>query len=156
MSKIVRIPEDHLILVCSPSKAVFLKNAGHVAQPDLQVDAHSEFDWDKDQMMNSDRPGRRFDGGAAAVAGGARSAMELPDLEAKHAEESAERIIETLTHRHQRSAFSGLHIVAPPAFLGVLRQKMTPELRSKVLGEVAKDLVEMPIADIQKSLLKIM
>lgn len=154
MSKIVRIPEDHLFLVCSPRKAVLLTNAGHVAQPDLQVETHADFDWDKDEMMDSDRPGRRFDGGAAAVSGGARSAMEPPDLDAKHAEESAEKIIEMLTDRNSRTPFSGLHIAAPPAFLGVLRQKITDELRSKIVGEVAKDLAEMPITDIQKSLLK--
>lgn len=156
MSKIVRIPEDHLFLVCSPRKAVWLKNAGAVAQPDLHVVAHSDFDWDKDEMMNSDRAGRRFDGGAAAAAGGARSAMELPDLEARHAEESAEKIVEMLADRLQHSPFGGLHIVAPPAFLGVLRQKLTAELRSKVVGEVAKDLVEMPVPEIQNSLLKAM
>ena len=154
MSKIIRIPEDHLILVCSPKKAVFLKNAGQVAQPDLQVDDHADFDWDKDEKMNSDRAGRRFDGGAAAASGGARSAMELPDPETKHAEESAEKIVEVLTNRNKRSALGGLHIAAPPAFLGVLRQKMPHDLRDKVVSEVAKDLVEMPIADIQKSLFK--
>lgn len=154
MSKIVRIPEDHLFLVCSPRKAMWLKNAGPVAQPDLQIDDHVEFDWDKNERMNSDRAGRRFDGGAAAVSGGQRSAMELPDLEARHAEESAEKIVEMLTDRHHREPFSGLYIAAPPAFLGVLRQKITDELRGRIVGEIAKDLVEMPISDVQKSLLK--
>ncbi len=154
MSKIVRIPEDHVILVCNSRKAVFLKNAGNLAQPELQVDDHAEFDWDKEELMNSDRPGRRFDGGAAASTGGSRSAMEIPDLEAKHAEEVAERIIAALTERHQKSPLGGLFIVAPPAFLGVLRQKISGELRGLVVGEVAKDLGEMPIPEIQKSLLK--
>ena len=154
MSKIVRIPEDHVILVCNSRKAMFLKNAGHLAQLELQVDDHTEFDWDKDELMNSDRPGRRFDGGAAASTGGSRSAMELPDVEVKHAEEVAERIIASLTERHHKSPLGGLHIVAPPAFLGLLRQKISGELRGLVVSEAAKDLVEMPIPDIQKSLLK--
>ena len=156
MSKIVRIPEDHVILVCSPRKAIFLKNAGQVAAPELHVDAHVEFEWDADEKMNSDRAGRRFDGGASAVAGGARSAMEMPDLSARQAEESADRLLEVLAERHHQSPFGGLHLVAPPAFLGLLRQKMSDELRNVVVGEVAKELVEMPIPDIQKSLMKVL
>ena len=67
MSRIVRIPEDHLILVCNSRKALFLKNAGPVAQPELKVDAHAAFEWEPEELMNSDRAGRRFDGGAAAL-----------------------------------------------------------------------------------------
>ena len=156
MSKIVRIPEDQLILVCNSRKAVFLKNAGQMAQPELQVEAYAEFDWDTEERMNSDRPGRRFDGGAAASAGGARSAMEAPDLAAKKAEVAAERVVDALTDRHRKSPISGLLVVAPPAVLGVLRQKITDELRGLVAGEVAKDLAEMPVPDIQKALLKVL
>ncbi len=154
MSKIVRIPEDQLILVCNSRKAVFLKNAGHVAQPELQVDAYAEFDWDAEERMDSDRPGRRFDGGAAASAGGGRSAMEAPDLAAKKAEVAAEKIVDALAERHRKSPIGGLLVVSPPAVLGVLRQKITDELRGLVVGEVAKDLAEMPVPDIQKALLK--
>lgn len=154
MSKIVRIPEDHLILVCNARKAILLKNAGHVAQPDLQVEAHVEFEWDREEMMDSDRPGRRFDGNANS--GGPRSAMEAPDPDAKHAEEVAEKIVETLADRNRTSEIGGLLVVAPPAFLGVLRQKIGSDLRRHIVAEVAKDLVEMPVRDIQKSLMKVL
>lgn len=156
MSNIVRIPEDQLILVCNSRKAVFLKNVGHLAQPELQVDAHAEYEMDKEGLMNSDRPGRRFDGGANSSTGGARSAMEMPDPEAKHAEEVAERVLAKLADRHRKSPVGGLLIVAPPAFLGVLREKMSDGLRDLVVGEVTKDLAEMPVSDIQKALLKVL
>lgn len=154
MSKIVRIPEHHLILVCNARKAVFLKNAGHLAQPELQVDSHFDFGWIKEDQLSSDRAGRRFDGGAAGRSGGSRSAMELPDLEAKHSEDVAEQIFKALAERYQKSPFSGLLIVAPPSLLGVLRQKMNRELRDLVVDEIGKDLAEMPVHDIQNSLLK--
>lgn len=135
---------------------MFLRNAGPLAQPELQVAEHAEFDRDMEELMDSDRSGRRFDGGAAATSGGARSAMEMPDLEAKHLEDVAERILAALTDKHQKSPVGGLLIVAPPTFLGVMRQKMSDELRGLVVGEVAKDLAEMPVPDIQKSLLKVL
>ena len=155
MSRIVRIPEDHLILVCNSRKALFLKNAGPVAQPELKVDAHATFEWEPEELMNSDRAGRRFDGGAAALSGGARSAMELPDLETRHLEAVAETVLGMLSDRHRQSRLGGLLIVAPPALLGILRRNMTRDLGGIVVGELAKDLAEMPLSDIRKSLLKV-
>jgi protein required for attachment to host cells len=43
-------------------------------------------------------------------------------------------------------------IVAPPRALGVIRQAYTPRLREALRTEVDKDLVKMPVHEIEKHL----
>jgi protein required for attachment to host cells len=154
LPNIVRIPKDVTILVCDATKALLLRNAGDVAQPELQVDAHLQSPPRDDAVDNGGSPGRRFDGGSAAITGTSRSAMEAADPEAKQAEAFAGNLVSTLNNRHQSTPIGGLIIVAPPSFLGMIRQKMNEDLRELIRGEVAKDLAEMPVSEIQKVLLK--
>lgn len=153
MSDIVRIPSDLTIVVCDAKKALFLKNAGPAAQPDLQIDETIENEVDEAGAGVAAPPGRRFDGGAAAMAGGARSAMEFPDTERKRNEEFAETIVAALVRRHAAGDFRSLVLVAPPAFLGGLRRKMNHDLEKLVRAEIPKELAEMPLPDIRKVLL---
>ena len=44
-------------------------------------------------------------------------------------------------------------IVAPPRALGMLRNAYSPQLRKAVTAEVDKDLVSMPVGDIERMLL---
>ena len=45
-----------------------------------------------------------------------------------------------------------LIIVAPPRALGVLRQSYSHELRNALRAEIDKDLVKMPVHEIEKHL----
>ena len=74
MSNIVRIPQDVTIVVCDVKKALFLRNAGPATAPDLQVDETIQNDLDEEEAGLSGPPGRRFDGGAAAMSDTSRSA----------------------------------------------------------------------------------
>ena len=154
MPNIVRIPKDVIILVCDATRALLLKNAGAVAQPELQVDAHLRPPPQDDAIDNGGRPGRRFDGGSAAISGTSRSAMEATDRKVTLADAFAEHLVATLIDRHQSTPIGGLIIVASPSFLGTIRQKMNGGLRELIRDEVAKDLAEMPVSEIQKVLLK--
>ncbi|WP_170611151.1 baeRF12 domain-containing protein [Ruegeria arenilitoris] len=153
MSKILRVPEDVVVLVCDSKKALLLKNTGAVAQPVLQIEKSIERPKHAGEVGNPDRPGRRFDGGAAAVSGSSRSAMEATDVEAKRAEAFAVSIVSALGERHRKNPIGGLIIAAPPNFLGILRQNMDHDLRQLIRDEVAKELAEMPLSEIQKGLL---
>lgn len=154
MPNIVRIPNDVIILVCDATKALLLRNAGAVAQPELQVDAHLRPPPQDDAVDSGGRPGRRFDGGSAAISGTSRSAMEATDPKVKHADTFAEHLVSTLNDRHQSTPIGGLIIVASPSFLGTVRQKLNEDLRKLIRGEMAKDLAEMPVSEIQKILLR--
>ncbi len=153
MSKIFRVPEDVVFLVCDSKKALLLKNTGAVAQPELHIEKSIERSKDMGNASNPDRPGRRFDGGAAAVSGSSRSAMEATDVEAKHAEAFAVAVVSALGERHRKKPIGGLIIAAPPTFIGILRQKMDQDLQQLIRDEVAKELAEMPLSEIQKGLL---
>ena len=131
MERIVRIPHTHAILVCASQKALILVNDGSVAQPELIVEEHFEIERDE-EAGQSDRPGRRFDGGAGATSHRQRSATE----------------------RQSKDPFGGVVLVAPPTFLGILRNRMGEDLSKLVVEEIAKDLAEMPLPKIEKVLLE--
>lgn len=153
MNTIVRIPHDQAIVVCSAHKALILVNRGAVAEPDLKVERHFEVDIDDADLTPSDRPGRRFDGGAAATTTGQKSAMEAPDPARKLAGDFADRIVEYLVHRQETDPFGGIVLVAPPTFLGLLRARIDDGLAGVVVGEVTKDLADMPVPKIRDVLM---
>lgn len=154
MSKIIRIPHDLAIIVCDAHKALLMKNVGPVARAELQISETLTSDAEGEEADVTSPPGRRFDGGAAAISGGQRSAMETSDIAQKRAEEFAGKIVSHLAERHRNTPIRGMVLVAPPAFLGVLRKKMGQELSALIHQEVAKELTEMPVSDIQDVLLK--
>jgi protein required for attachment to host cells len=101
-----------------------------------------------DRDMDSDRPGRFFDHapnptgrrGATAhhSAGGERSTH-------KHeAVEFARRIAALLEEGRRAGEFERLVVMAPPAFLGLLREALPQSLRSIVVAEIAKSFVHQP------------
>jgi protein required for attachment to host cells len=154
MEEIIRIPAELRIVVCDARKALILKNTGPTAQPYLVTDDHIEADAPSSDRMDSDSPGRRFDGGAAAATGGARSAMEVRDIARTEAEAFARSLAEQLLRKHRNGQLEAMMLVAPPSFLGRLRQELAPELSAILTGEVAKHLTELPLAEIQATLFK--
>ena len=142
MSKIIRIPDDVAILVCDAQKALIMKNTGAVANANLQISETLTNETEDSDTGFESPPGRRFDGGAAAISGGARSKMEVPDVETKRAEEFAERIVSHIAQRVRSTPIQGIVLAAPPSFLGVLRKKMTDEFRALVRSEIAKEMTE--------------
>ncbi len=151
MSKIIRIPKDALIVVCDAQKALFLTNRGAVAEPRLEIESHLDAADLPRTTEESDRPGRRFDGGAAGVS---RSAMESTDVGARQAEAFADAVVGAMARRHARHPINELTLAAPPSFLGLLRRALPEDLKTQVTAELDKELAEMPVPEIQKVLLK--
>lgn len=154
MDKIVRIPKDHLIVACDSRKALLLRNRGPVAQPELEVAEHLEAEDRRAEMFDADRPGRRADGGAHAASGGPRSAMETRDVGELLAVSFAETLVDHLAGLHHRSPLTGIILVAPPSFLGLLRRELKDELGGIPISEVHKHLSDLPVAELQKALLQ--
>lgn len=101
-----------------------------------------------DRDLRSDRPGRVFDHAAAAGArrgavahhatGGERSPRKV------EARRFARRIAEELDEGRRQQQYDRLVIMAPPAFLGLLRREMPAALHAMVTAEIGKDLVHEP------------
>lgn len=70
----------------------------------------------------------------------------------KEARRFAGHIATRLEQAHRAGRFQHLELVAPPRFLGVLRQVLARDLLPLVQNEWAKDWTLMPIADLDERL----
>ncbi len=94
------------------------------------------------RAMGSDRPGRSQESASAA-----RHAIEPrtdPHREAKRA--FAVRLADHL--EAASGSYARLLLVAPPAFLGDLREALGDAARRKLRGTLDKDLAALPLADL--------
>jgi len=90
--------------------------------------------------LKSDAPGRAFDPGS-----GARHAMEpRHDPHELEKERFGRSIAAVIDAAAARKAFDRLILVAPPKALGVLRSALGQAARSRVSGEIHKDLIHTP------------
>ncbi len=71
---------------------------------------------------------------------------ELPDFDMKGERHRSLPldVADRLNHAHAEGGFDGVIIVAPPAWLGHMRQHLTRALKDAVILEVAKDLANLP------------
>jgi protein required for attachment to host cells len=101
-----------------------------------------------DRDFKSDRPGRKFD--HAPLTGGRRGATGHHGIGAerrprKHeAIAFAQQIADQLERARQHDEFDRLVVVAPPAFLGLLRKALPESVRESVAAEVDKNLLHQP------------
>ena len=93
----------------------------------------------KEAELRSDRPGRNN-----ASVGSGRSAMEEA-VEPKEQERIrfARLIADRIEQGRVANAFERLVLVAPPVFLGLLRDSLDPPARSQVSLELHKDYVRL-------------
>jgi protein required for attachment to host cells len=101
-----------------------------------------------DRELGTDRPGRSFDS-----AGEGRHAMEQ-DVSAKEQEVIyfAGDLASRLEAGRTRREYDRLILVAPPAFLGVLRKKISGETAKMVTQEIDKGLAQLPERELREHL----
>lgn len=101
--------------------------------------------------ITSDLPGRAFDRG-----GQGRHAMEEPsDPKAHEAASFASSLAERLEGARREGAFQELVLVAPPKFLGLLRERLGDPLRAVVTKEIGKNLVRADAQSIRRQILEL-
>ncbi|HEV7137606.1 MAG TPA: host attachment protein [Steroidobacteraceae bacterium] len=137
------------IVVADQSEAAFYELEQRDIPPQFvrrltDPDAHLH-----DRDLKSDRPGRVFD--HAATAGGRRGAVAHHSTGGERsprkveARRFARRVVQALDEaRRQDHPYDRLVIIAPPAFLGLLREEMTPAVHTLLTAEIGKDLVHEP------------
>ena len=144
MAELDRLETDALVLVCDSRKAVIYRNGGAPIRPELTVVTTLKVDPnDVVGTADSDRAGRRSDRGAAGTGSFARSAMEQTDAQRLAAERLAGDVVATLS-KQVESGTPGLVIVAPPEFLGILRNRMGDDIRRAITAEIHKNLTHLP------------
>jgi len=97
----------------------------------------------RESELGRDKPGRDKPGRVKQSAGG-RSAMERPTPRKKvEMEKFARQIAEALDDALVRKAYERLVLVAPPAFLGVLRGTLAERVAQRISATIEKDYLHL-------------
>jgi len=138
------------VLVCDGRKAILLENEGDHVYPKLTTRMATEHRDLPSHEIGTDVPGRTFSGKQ-----GRHSAIEPADLQAI----VEERFLRDVVAGVRRDVFEGkiakLILVAPPRALAVLRKELSPAAQAVVSAELAKDLVRLPVHEIEEHLAKV-
>ena len=144
----IRIGTGDWIVVCDGGKALILENRGDRVFPNLHTREVHEQPNPSTHAQGSDAPGR-----VHQSSGVARSSVEQTDWH----DESERSFLKTLAERLDLAVTSGetssVTMVASPRALGMIRSDYSPAVRKAIHGEIAKDLVKMPVFEIEKQLL---
>lgn len=141
----LKIRQGDWVVVCDGKKALVLENVGDEKFLNLKTREVYEHPDAKTHELGTDAPGRSF-----SSVGAGRSAVQQTDW---HAQEE-NKFLHTLAGHLDAAVNAGqaksLIMVAPPRALGVLRQAYSHNLRAAVHAEIDKDLVRLPVYEIEK------
>jgi protein required for attachment to host cells len=145
----MQIPHDSFVLVADGRKSLFFRNEGDGEFPNLVVERKEDRPDPEDREIKTDAPGRTFSG--AGMSDG-RSAYEETDFHQQAEDRFAAETAEMLKARALRHEYDALVVVAPPRTLGELRKHYHKEVERRLVAEIPKDLVNVPVAEIEKIL----
>ena len=91
----------------------------------------------------SDEPGM-----TSAPVGPNRGGISDPDLKGQAQAAFADDIVRYLEDARQDAAFDRFILIAPPAMLGILRDKLVPQLRAVLHADIPKDLTHLPLDEL--------
>ncbi len=144
----IRIGTGDWIVVCDGGKALILENRGDRLFPNLHTREVHEQPNPSTHAQGSDAPGRVHQSN-----GGGRSSVEQTDWH----DELERSFLKTLAERLDLAVTSGetsaVTMVASPRALGMIRSDYSAAVRKALHGEIAKDLIKLPVYEIEKQLL---
>jgi protein required for attachment to host cells len=143
----LKIRQGDWVIVCDGKKALILENAGDEKFLNLKTREVQEHADPKTSDLGTDAPGRSF-----SSVGSGRSAVEQTDWHRQEEDRFLQKLVGQLDHSVKVGEVKSLVIVAPPRALGVLRLAYPHALRAAVQGEIDKDLVRLPVHEIEKHL----
>jgi protein required for attachment to host cells len=143
----VHIPARALVAIVDGRRARFLRNRGTPLHVELVTERALDQENPPTREQGTDRPGR-----TPGAAGASRSAVEQTDWHQLAEERFVATVADMLYDMAHAQAFDHLVVVAPPKALGSLRAALHPEVSTRIVAEVAKDLTSHPEAEIAKLL----
>ena len=102
----------------------------------------------REQELVSDGSGSGSDSGGH----GKHSMGHEKSARAREAENFARELCDRIDKLHRREKIHRIYLVAAPAFLGLLRTRLSKQCASLVAGEVSKNLVTHSLQDIRDHL----
>ena len=146
MSKL-KIDHGEWVVVCDGRKALILENMGDNISPNLRTAEVREHTDVSTHKQGTDRPGRVY-----SSSGTARSSVEQTDWHDEAERTFLHDLASHLDAAIRAGKMKSLIVVAAPRALGMLRQAYTAPVRQALREERDKDLVKVPIFEIEKQL----
>jgi protein required for attachment to host cells len=143
----IKIRQGDWVVVCDGKKALVLENEGDEKFLNLKTRRVFGHPDPKTHELGTDAPGRSFN----SVSQG-RSAMEQADWHTQEEERFLRKLSGYLDAEVKAGRSKCIVLVAPPRALGVLRPTYSHDLRKAVRTEIDKDLVKLPVHEIEKRL----
>ncbi|MFD1107295.1 host attachment family protein [Sphingobium olei] len=140
----MQIDHDAMVLVADGRKLLFFRNKGDAAYPNLEAESVTQQDNPAHLDQASDKAGQSSSTGTASGTMGENNYHELE--EQRFAAEAAD----LLKRRALANDYEKLIIVAPPTALGEMRKHLHKEVQDRLVGEIAKDLTNHPVPEIEK------
>ncbi len=141
------IQSGEWVVVCDGAKALVLQNVGDAKFPNLKTIEVLEQKDLATHELGADKPGRSF---SSATHG--RSAVTQTDWH----DQAEQTFLTHLAHHLDAAVSAGkaksMIVIAPPRALGMIRPAYSHGLKGAVRAEVDKDLVKMPVHEIEKRL----
>ena len=143
----MQIPHDSFVLVADGRKSLFFRNEGDGEFPNLAVER-------KEVQENPDHHEQATDmaGQGASPVGSASATMGETDYHILEEQRFAVDTAKLQNERALRNEYEALVVVAPPKTLGELRKHYHKEVEKRLVGEVPKDLTNLPVPEIERVL----
>ena len=145
---VIKADEGEWLVVCDGRKALILENVGDRRFPSLKAREVLEHEDAPTHDQGSGPPGR-----VHASVGHARSSVEQTDWHDEAERAFLSRLASRLNAAITAGETGGLHVVAAPRALGMIRNAYSPAVRKAVKTELDKDLVKQPLDEIERQLL---
>ncbi|WP_447952831.1 host attachment family protein [Sphingopyxis chilensis] len=142
----MRLPNKTFILVADGARMRILRNQGDANDPDVLLVEHREIHTPPNRALRSDAPGLAFASGHPA-----RSTFDEGNPHLKNKRDFLSAAVDALA-RAVAGEQGGILIIAPPAALGELRHHYTPDVKSRLIGELDKDLTRHSVEQLARLL----
>jgi protein required for attachment to host cells len=144
----IRMPHDALVLVGDGRKALFLRNHGDEKFPDLKVERVFADVNPPTHEQGTDKPGRAF----SSADGSRRSGLEDTDWHDLEEHRFTRDVATALEGLVRDKKIKALIIASPPRTLAELRHALHGDVKKRIIAELAKDLTNHPVHEIEKHL----
>ena len=143
----MHVPHNSAVLIADGRKSLFFRNEGDGEFPNLQVEGKDIHENPAHHEQASDAAGQ-----AMNVLGGHSGTMTEVDFHQQEEDRFAAATADMLNSAALAGRFDSLIVVAPPKTLGELRKHYHKELEKRLAAEIPKDLVNVPVAEIERIL----
>jgi protein required for attachment to host cells len=141
----MKIETGAWVVACDGRKVLILENIGDAKFPNFRTKETYEHADEPTHVLGAGPPGRTYQS-----VGNRRSAVDQTDWH----DETERTFLRDLAARLHDAVSTGaakaLTIVAPPRALGMIREAYSPALRGAIVREIAKDVVNRPVFEIER------